>query len=177
MFRGVILVVIGIIIGVVILASTVDEADDTDSATTTTAADGAASTTSTTAAAAVPQPVGPTATTQPVVISPQPHSPSEVRVQVANATDISGAAGRLTNELTVAGYIGLPAINAPAEVTPLSQSIIYYEPNYLADANQIASLLGATPNQVLPLPVPSPIVTDSAHVIVVIGDDSLAQAA
>lgn len=175
MFRGVILVVIGIIIGVVILASTVDEADDTGSATTTT--ETAAATTSTTAATTATQPAAPAATTQPVVISPQPHSPSEVRVQVANATDISGAAGRLTNQLTVAGYIGLPAINAPAEVTPLSQSIIYYEPNYLADANQIASLLGATPNQVLPLPVPSPIVTDSAHVIVVIGDDSLAQAA
>ncbi len=175
MFRGVILVVIGIIIGVVILASTVDEADDTGSAATTTA-QAASSTTSTTAATTATQPATPVATTQPVVISPQPHSPSEVRVQVANATDISGAAGRLTNQLTVAGYIGLPAINAPAEVTPLSQSIIYYEPNYLADANQIASLLGATPNQVLPLPVPSPIVTDSAHVIVVIGDDSLAQA-
>jgi len=179
LFRGILLVVIGIVIGVVILASSLDEADDAAAPTPTqptaeTTQPTTSDTTTTTASTATPTTTT-QATTPETVPQPQANDPSVVRVQVANATDVAGAAGRLTTELTVAGYIGLPAINAPDELKPLSQSIIYYEPDYLGDANQIANLVGASQSSILPLPVPSPITSDDAHVIIVIGDDNLAQ--
>jgi len=182
-FRGVLLVVIGIVLGVIILASSLDEADnaeaDTEQPATSTTEAAAATpdedTTPTTLIAQPEVPVTTPATTPETVPQPVVRDPAQVRVQVANATDVAGAAGRLTTTLTVAGYIGLPAINAPDELQPLSQSLIYYEPDYLGDANQIAALVGASLSSVLPLPVPSPITSDGAHVIVVIGDDGLAQ--
>lgn len=143
LFRGVILVVIGIVLGVIILASSLDDADNADANTdepetsTTQAADDTPPDEETTSPTVITQPDVPattSATTPETVPQPLSRDPSEVRVQVANATDVAGAAGRLTTTLTVAGYIGLPAINAPDELQPLSQSLIYYEPDYLGDA-------------------------------------------
>ncbi|MCY3576436.1 MAG: LytR C-terminal domain-containing protein [bacterium] len=102
--------------------------------------------------------------------------PSTIGVLVANGTDVSGAAGRLSGELNTANYITLPPVNA----TPQVNSAFYYRAGYEVDAQCIARLLGETEKPLFPMPDPPPggITLDTlgnAYVLVLIGPDSLAQ--
>lgn len=183
LFRGVLLVVIGIVIGVIVLASTLEDADDEPQAsggtTTTTAASDTAPTaipTQTTAQVdpATP-PAAPTTATPSTIPDPTTLPPGEVRVQVFNGTDTQGAAGRLTDTLVANNYIPLAPQNAPDGGQYDTSSIYFSTPDYLANAGHVASLLSVTnPGVIQQLPNPSPIAHDGAHIIVVIGNDGLA---
>jgi hypothetical protein len=175
--KGALLVAIGVLLGVLILGSglgspdpssvTVEQAAGDD--TTTTTAAGGDSTTTTAAG-------GDTSTTLPnTSTSDGPtsvtHPPNEVRVLVANGTDIPGAASQVQSQLVALGYNALSPQNGP----PSDQSWVYYEPTYQGDARAIADSLGIAQEQVAPMPEPPPIDTLEANVLVLIGNDGLVQ--
>lgn len=184
LFRGVLLVVIGIVIGVIVLASTLEDADDepeisTGGGTVTTISQGAVPTaipTQTTAQVdPTTPPAAPTAAAPSTIPDPTILPPGEVRVQVFNGTDTQGAAGRMTDTLVANNYISLPPQNAPDGGQYDTSSIYFSTPDYLANAGHVASLLRVTnPGVIQQLPNPSPIAHDGAHIIVVIGNDGLA---
>lgn len=182
LFRGVLLVVIGIVIGIIVLASTLEDADDetpvvASGDTTTTVAETGATPTTTAQPTAQVTPETPAAT--PTTIADPVRLPAEqVRAQVFNGTGTQGAAGRMTTTLAAANYVTLPPQNAP-EGGQYSTTIVYFStPDYLVNAGHVASLIGVTnPGAIQQLPNPSPITHDRAHIIVVIGDDGLAPAA
>ncbi len=102
--------------------------------------------------------------------------PSTIGVLVANGTDVSGAAGRLSGELNAANYVTLPPVNASAQ----TGSAFYYRAGYEIDAQCVARLLGESEKPRWPMPDPPPggITLDTlgnAYVLVLIGPDSLAQ--
>ena len=183
LFRGVLLVVIGIVIGVIVLASTLEDADDEPQAsggtTTTTAASDTAPTTIPTQTTAqvdpATPPAAPTTATPSTIPDPTTLPPEQVRVQVFNGTDTQGAAGRLTETLAASNYVTLPPQNAPDGGQYDTSSVYFATPDYLANAGHVASLLSVTnPGVIQQLPNPSPIAHDGAHIIVVIGNDGLA---
>ena len=186
LLRGVLLVVIGIIIGIVVLANTLDEADESDetqasggTVATTTVVQDTASTTIPTQPTTQVVPTNPldAPTTSATLTIPDPTilPPEQVRVQVFNGTDTQGAAGRMTTTLAASNYVTLPPKNAPDGGQYDTSSVYFSTPDYLANAGHVASLLGVTnPGVIQQLPNLSPITHDRAHIIVVIGDDGLA---
>ena len=104
--------------------------------------------------------------------------PSTIGALVANGTDVSGAAGRLSGELNAANYVTLPPVNA----SPQTGSAFYYRAGYEVDAQCIARLLGESEKPLWPMPDPPPggitlETLGNAYVLVLIGPDSLAQRA
>ncbi|MEX2651107.1 MAG: LytR C-terminal domain-containing protein [Acidimicrobiia bacterium] len=88
--------------------------------------------------------------------------PSEVRVMVFNSIELSGAAGRFTQELADAGYQTLPAGDLDPEYDP---SRIWYREGFSAEANVLLALLpGAAVEQ-----LPDPELAPGSDLIVVLG--------
>ena len=119
---------------------------------------------------------------EPAVTAPESdedlecRDPATIAVLVANGTDVSGAAGRLTSELYTANYVTL----APHNATPQTSSAFYYRAGYEVDAQCIAALLGVGAGPFFPMsdPPPGGISLESlgnAYVLILIGPDSLAQ--
>ena len=123
--RGIILIVVAVLVGVVLIATAVDDTNQitaagpgttappataapTDTSPTTAGDPSAPATTAATpatTAAAAPTDTGaatPT-TTAGAVFEPRPNS--VVSVQVANTTRVGGAAGRMTDTLKAQGYV------------------------------------------------------------------------
>lgn len=95
---------------------------------------------------------------------------------VANGTDVSGAAGRLSGELNTANYVTLPPVNA----SPQTGSAFYYRAGYEVGAQCIARLLGESekPLWLMPDPPPGGITLEmlgNAYVLILLGPDSLVQ--
>lgn len=102
--------------------------------------------------------------------------PSNIGVLVANGTDVSGAAGRLSGELNAANYVTLAPVNA----SPQTGSAFYHRAGYEVDAQCVANLLGvgSLPIHIMPDPPPGGITRETlanAYVLILIGPDSLAQ--
>ena len=186
--KGALLVLLAVLIGVVVLARGLDAPDVATTATGGAGDRNASSTppapTTTEASSTTTQPPTPvvsetTTTTPPAPTTTQPtptvHSRSEVRVLVANSTDVCGAAGYQTNALSAAGYVTKTPVNANADVQ-LDGSVAYYEPDYSADAQVIASEIGLAHVNLSPMPSTLPVEDlQDAHVLIVIGNDSLAK--
>ncbi len=151
--RGVLLVLVAVVIGILLLQSSSDddsadaqvETEPGDSVpTTTTAADTAATpaatstSQATTATIAPPDPT--TSTTAALVQGFTPRPASEVTVQVANSTQVGGAAGRLTDRLKALNYV----TGAPTNMsgTPLDTTRVFYQSGSLLEAQQVAEVLG-----------------------------------
>lgn len=104
-------------------------------------------------------------TTPPVVLT-------AFKVQVANASGVSGSAGLLTTELQGKGYIVQPAINK-SEITPRqTTTVVYYLLGSEAPAAQVARELGGVATS--PMPTPIPTETGSlgeASVLILLGTD------
>ena len=100
------------------------------------------------------------------------HPPPEVRVLVANATEISGAAGAIREVLiSDQGYNGLPAVNAEAEEVP-DFSFVYYANGYELDARNVGLIIGVDSANVLPMPAALPVADlAEANVLILLGSD------
>ena len=94
------------------------------------------------------------------------------KVQIANASGVSGSAGLLTTELQGKGYIVQPAINK-SEITPRqTATVVYYLLGSEAAAAQVAQELGGVATA--PMPTPIPTETGSlgeASVLILLGTD------
>ncbi len=94
------------------------------------------------------------------------------KVQIANASGVSGSAGLLTTEMQGKGYIVQPAINK-SEITPKqTTTVVYYLLGSEAAAAQVAKELGGVAT--LPMPTPIPTETGSlgeASVLILLGTD------
>lgn len=94
------------------------------------------------------------------------------KVQIANASGVSGSAGLLTTEMQGRGYIVQPAINK-SEITPKQTvTVVYYLLGSEAPAAQVARDLGGVATS--PMPTPIPTETGSlgeASVLVLLGTD------
>lgn len=119
-------------------ATSVEDATTTEPSTTTTAA------TSTTSATVPLRP------------------PGEVRVMVFNSIELSGAAGRYTQELADAGYQTLPADDLDPEYDP---SRIWYREGFSAEANVLLAFLPGA----LVEPLPDPEMAPGSDLVVVLG--------
>lgn len=94
------------------------------------------------------------------------------KVQVANASGVSGSAGLLTTELQGRGYIVQPALNK-SEVTPRQTSTVVY---YLLGSEAAAAAVAAELGGVSTAPMPAPIPTETgnlgeASVLILLGTD------
>ena len=95
---------------------------------------------------------------------------SQVSVQVANGTTTSGLASTFTTKLQLLGWNTLPRMNGPAETA----TVIYYHPNFLWAAQEIATEIGVPATAAQPLagatPVPGATGDD---IVVVLGPDAV----
>jgi hypothetical protein len=99
--------------------------------------------------------------------------PEQVSVLVANGSGTSGAAGTVTDKLKAVNFTTLE----PANATPTTTSKVYYRPGYDQDAQEVARVVGATADLVLPVPEPTGVADNAAdraaqaNVIVILGSD------
>ena len=147
-------------------------------AETTTTTSSTSTTTSTTSAAPTEEPAtsepatttststsaAPRTTTTSTVID----SPVSLQVQVLNASGVAGAAGRMTDKLSEAGYVVLPASNAPERYR---SSAVYYQEGWKDRAEEI--LAAAEIDEVEePVAMPQEFVSKDAAVVVLLGTDT-----
>ena len=91
-----------------------------------------------------------------------------LRVQVLNGSGVAGAAGRLTNKLSQAGFDVLPAGNSPRRY---SASAVYYAEGWLAEAKEI--LAEADIEEIEePTKMPQQFASEEAVVVVLLGTDT-----
>ena len=136
------------------------------------------SSTSTTSASSVPEtsePLGATtsstttststtSTTTTTVVE----SPAVLQVQVLNGSGVAGAAGRMTDKLSEAGFVVLSPENAPQRY---SSSAVYYQEGWQDRAEEI--LQAAEIDEIdAPTVMPQRFATEEAAVIVLLGTDT-----
>jgi hypothetical protein len=113
-----------------------------------------------------------TVETIPVDTTAAPVVLTAFKVQIANASGVSGSAGLLTTEMQGRGYIVQPAINKN-EITPKQTvTVVYYLLGSEAPAAQVARELGGVATS--PMPTPIPTETGSlgeASVLILLGTD------
>jgi hypothetical protein len=120
-------------------------------------------TTSPSQATTLPPTTAPPTTVTPTTSASVPvRPPSEVRVMVLNSIELSGAAGRFTEELAAAGYQTLPADDYDPELDP---SRIWYRDGFSAEANVLLEVLPGA----LVEPLPDPDLAPGSDVVVVLG--------
>jgi hypothetical protein len=151
--KGAILVVVALLIGFALLRD-----DDTSSAEL---AIGAADD-----PAVVVEDPADTDSTTTTTAAPRP--PAEVKVLVANGSDVTGAAGAQTDALEALGYVTADPTNAQ----PVPATVVYHTVGYEAEAAALADVIGAGPDAVQPLPTPAPVGDmQLSNVLVVVGPD------
>jgi len=157
--RGVVLVVVAVVIGLVLLR-------DDDSGTTQVAVgtDGAGEVDDT---ADPGDDTGDDATsTTTTTAAPRP--PSEVKVLVANGSGTDGAAGGATDALEALGYV----TGTPANAERVPATVIYFTDGYQPEAEALAEAIGAAAATVTPMPAVAPVDDlQLANILVVIGPD------
>ena len=95
-------------------------------------------------------------------------SPSELVVQVLNGSGVAGAAGRMTDKLSEAGYMVLSPANAPQRY---SSSAVYFAEGWQDEAEEI--LQAAEIDEIdEPTAMPQQFATEEAAVIVLLGTDT-----
>ena len=95
-------------------------------------------------------------------------SPVVLQVQVLNGSGVAGAAGRMTDKLSQAGYVVLSPENAPQRY---SSSAVYYQEGWKDRAEEI--LQAAEIEEIeAPTAMPQQFATEDAAVIVLLGTDT-----
>lgn len=152
--------VFALAIGVLLLATALDNGDGevaTTDETSTTATSADASTTS----------AAPDSSSTTAASTTSTHPAAEVKVLVLNGRDVQGIAGANTEVLLSQGYNALAPGNAPTTETT---TVYFADPTYQDDATAIASALGIT-NVADLAGVDLGVDTQGANVIVVLGTD------
>ncbi|MEM9034591.1 MAG: LytR C-terminal domain-containing protein [Actinomycetota bacterium] len=197
--RGLLLVLVALIIGVLLL-STVDDgdggdtvaADDGTPVETTLPADGGDDgTTDTTVAGgdgsettdSVVVEDGDGTTTETTVGGGQTdpgdiieiREQAEVTVIVVNGnTGINGAAGRQNDAIAPFGYVQADPTNALGELGTVETSLIYYEAGYASEGQRLATELGWPVDETVVQPMPQPPPVESlagANLLILLGTD------
>lgn len=161
---SIIVAAVAVILGFLILRDINDSGDATGGGggttdTTTTVAGGPNNTTD------------PNATTVPVVTTPtlKPYT-----VVVANAAKVNGAAAAMTQQLTAIGVTTIEGVTATGIALPQSITIIYYLPDFAAEAQDLADKMGVA--QVAAMPATPPVESlGTANVLVQLGTDKANQ--
>lgn len=178
--KGAVLIVLAVLVGAFVLGQGFDgggsgSLETSDSASDDTSeADDASADAETGDAVAVDPADSPGTDILPITVPS--HAPDTVKVLVANGGNITGAASVATGTLAARNYVMLDATNSPenAETTT-----VYYEPEYQPDAEAIAQILSVSPTAVQPMPAtepgPSGVDARGAHVLVVLGNDPVAE--
>jgi hypothetical protein len=124
-----------------------------------------AGTTTTVAETTTLVPPGTTTTTLTTV------DPAAVKVIVANAAGVQGAAGRMTDSLKAKNYVTLSPTTAQQK--DLATTAVYYVDGNQAAAQQVATDIGApaTAVQLIPVPPPAGVDIKDAVVLVLLGQD------
>ncbi len=95
-------------------------------------------------------------------------SPAVLQVQVLNGSGVAGAAGRITDKLSEAGYVVLSPANAPQRY---SSSAVYFAEGWQDKAEEI--LQAADIEEIdAPTAMPQQFATEEAAVIVLLGTDT-----
>ena len=156
MARGIALIVLAVGLGVVLLNATDPSptfVETSGSKATATTVAGDDDTTSSSVAGAA---------------KPEAHDPAAVTILVANGSGVKGAAARVATTLKGSNYVLKESVNTK---TPAEASVVYYAPEYEADAQAVAALLTPKPG-VAPMPDPIPVGDlAGANVLVVIAAD------
>jgi hypothetical protein len=158
---AIVVTAVAVILGFLILRK-VNDKQDTGSAS------------STSGTPTTPLPTQDTAATTPQVTQP-PVDKKATKVQVANASKISGVAKQLTQALKDAGFDVSTATNASVTTPAATTKVIYdqADPNALGVATLVAAALGNVPVEISPNPPPVKDGSFSAgsKVIVLLGTD------
>ncbi len=95
-------------------------------------------------------------------------SPVVLQVQVLNGSGVAGAAGRMTDKLSQAGYVVLSPANAPQRY---SSSAVYYQEGW---QDRAAEILAAAEIEEIDAPtaMPQQFASEDAAVIVLLGTDT-----
>ena len=157
--RGLLLLALAVIIGIVLLNATQSEPPGTTiSSNSIRPATGRSGATTTTTV---------NVTTTTVAL----RAPRDVKVVVANASGTKGAASKVGELLKPPGYNVL----APTNATPnVKDSAIYFEKGFDREAAGVAQVLQLPASALKPMPTPPPIpVADlkGANVLVIVGSD------
>ena len=159
--RGLALLALALLIGIVLLNAT-----DADPPGTTVSASGDSD--SGTAGSGDGEGAGQVATTTTAPTTTVPaRAPKDVKVIVANASEVKGAAGNAKKALDPVGFNVL----APANAAPVAESSVYFTAGYDRDAAGIAAALGLPGTTVKAIPTPAPFDVKGANVAVVLGAD------
>lgn len=162
MARGVVLIVVAVVLGVVLLQAT-DEPGPFEPAISDGA--GLAGGVSTTPSSEAGEP---TSTSETTV---QPVDPSTITVLVANGSGgVAGLAGRLTEQLAAEGY----QTASPTDTGAIDSSVVYYTPGF-EDAAEALAALFEPPPEVAPLPDPAPVDDLEAANLVLVAAADLAE--
>ena len=153
--RGVLVVVVAALLGVLILKNGFDSSASVDTG-------GSNATTTTTAA-----------TTTTIATTTTAVDKASFTVLVANASGTSGAAGRLSEKMQTDGFTVASPVTATNKV---DTTVVYYLSGYEAAANSVASYLAVGAPQ--PMPEPKPVADlGQAQVLVLEGRDIASSAA
>jgi len=160
-------VVIAALLGFLILRGAADNAQVPVGSVSTTAPT-AVVTVEATSQEAVP------ITTPTVVVSTvDARNNNQVSVLVANGTEVSGQASRLTDALRNQGFL----TREPRNANDRTASVLYYRPGFAAEATVVRNVLGAS-TPIAPMPEPDPFIGDGidlgpVDVLVLVGADDL----
>ena len=150
--KGVILVVVAVVIGLVLLRD-----DGASTAQVTVGAE------DNPAEAEDPETTSSTTPTTAAV-----RATSEVKVLVANGSGVNGAAGAKTTELEALGYVTAN----PTDAERVTATVVYFIDGYEAEAKALATSIGAAETAVTMIPTPAPVDdTQLSNLIVVLGPD------
>jgi hypothetical protein len=162
--RGLVLLAVALLIGIVLLNATDGDPPGTNLSTNPATRSEPGDTPSKGSSA--------TTTTVPPTTTVPARAPKDVKVIVANASAVKGAAGKVNEGLKPLGYNVL----APANAATAPASSVYFTPGYDREAAAIAAALAFPATAVKPLPAPSPVADiKGANVVVVIGADQAAR--
>lgn len=113
-----------------------------------------------------------TTTTKPVgtSVTVPLRPPSQIKVLVANGTEVDGLAGRISTTLHAKGYVTLTPTDSTQKPSTTS---IYFEPSYSSDAAALATVLGLPTTAVQAMPQPPPVsdLPGTTDILVVAGAD------
>lgn len=97
-------------------------------------------------------------------------TPADIKVLVANGTNVNGAAAKVASRLQPVGYQLLKPGNTTRN--DYTASGVQYAEGFQAEAQALATALGIPAASVQPIPLPAPL-TDlqAANILVVVGND------